>query len=77
MEISNTRNIVKTDIQGRDGSVKEFINNGDYQISIKGILSNDVFIHLMVQYHRKVITNIQWMWLHILILYVLHLAQYM
>lgn len=43
MEISNTRNIVKTDIQGRDGSVKEFINNGDYQISIKGILSNDVY----------------------------------
>lgn len=43
MEISNTRNIVKTDIQGRDGSVKEFINNGDYQISIKGILTNDVY----------------------------------
>lgn len=43
MEISNTRNIVKTDIQGRDGSVKEFINNGDYQISIKAILSNDVY----------------------------------
>ena len=43
IEISNTRNIVKTEIQGRDGTVKEFINNGDYQISIKGILSNDVY----------------------------------
>jgi hypothetical protein len=43
VDISQTRNIVKTEIQGRDGTVKEFISNGDYQINIKGILSNDVY----------------------------------
>lgn len=43
VDISNTRNIVKTTIQGRNGTVKEFINNGDYIVNIKGILGNDVF----------------------------------
>lgn len=36
VEIANTKNIVNTAIQGRDGTVKEFISNGDYQVSIKG-----------------------------------------
>lgn len=31
------RNIVKTIVQGRDNSVKEFINNGDYIINVSGI----------------------------------------
>lgn len=43
VDISQTRNIVKTEIQGRDGTVKEFIANGDYHVTIKGILSNDVY----------------------------------
>jgi hypothetical protein len=36
IEISNTKNIVSTAIQGRDGTVKEFISNGDYQVTIQG-----------------------------------------
>jgi len=34
------RNITKTVVMGRDSSVKEFINNGDYVISINGILAD-------------------------------------
>lgn len=34
------KNIVETELQGRDETVKEFINNGSYQISISGILCN-------------------------------------
>lgn len=33
-----SRNIVKTVVQGRDSSIKEFINNGDYTINVSGIL---------------------------------------
>lgn len=38
-----TRNIVKTIVQGRDSSVKEFINNGDYVITITGILCENTW----------------------------------
>jgi hypothetical protein len=38
LEGSRTKNIVSTTIQGRDTSVDEFINNGDYQVSVQGIL---------------------------------------
>lgn len=38
-----TRNIVKTVVQGRDSSVKEFINNGDYAININGILCENTY----------------------------------
>jgi hypothetical protein len=37
-EITIPKTIVKTDIQGLPGSVKEYISRGDYQISIKGAL---------------------------------------
>lgn len=37
--VSRTKNIVITAVQGRDTSVKEFINNGDFTISISGIIS--------------------------------------
>ncbi len=38
MTVSQQRNIVTTVIQGRNGSIKEFINEGDYQISLKGAI---------------------------------------
>jgi hypothetical protein len=41
VEISRAKKIVTTDIQGRDGSVKEFISSGDYAVTIKGILASD------------------------------------
>jgi hypothetical protein len=36
------KNIVSTIIQGRDGSVDEWINNGDYIVNISGMLCNNV-----------------------------------
>jgi hypothetical protein len=38
-EVNKTRNIVKTPIQGRDGTVKEYISEGDYQIRCNGMIS--------------------------------------
>lgn len=39
VEISRQKNIVITNVQGRDTSVKEFINNGDFTISVSGIIA--------------------------------------
>jgi hypothetical protein len=41
IEINQTKNIITTNIQGRDGSVKEYINDGDYDIVIRGIINSD------------------------------------
>lgn len=37
--VRQMKNIVKTPVQGRSGTVKEFIGNGDYMISIRGVIS--------------------------------------
>lgn len=37
-EVNQARNIIKTAISGRDGTVKEYIGKGDYEISIQGVL---------------------------------------
>ena len=39
IEINQRRNIIKTSISGQDGTVKEFINNGDYDVKIMGYFS--------------------------------------
>jgi len=39
-EISQSRNIVATSVAGRNGTVKEYISDGDYMISIKGVLAS-------------------------------------
>lgn len=36
IEVTQKRNIVKTTISGQNGTVKEFINNGDYDVKIMG-----------------------------------------
>lgn len=41
IEVGIQRNIIKTDIQGRDSSVKQFISNGDHSIVIRGILAGN------------------------------------
>lgn len=41
VEISQPRNVVLTKIAGMDGSVKEYINNGDYSITIKGYFAGE------------------------------------
>lgn len=36
--VSQTKNIVTTAIQGKNGTIKEFIADGDYQIAINGVI---------------------------------------
>lgn len=38
IEITQTKNIVKTAIQGRNGTQKEYIADGDYEVSIRGAI---------------------------------------
>ena len=40
MTIQMTKNIVATPIQGRDGTVKEYVSDGDYVINVKGRFDN-------------------------------------
>lgn len=39
--VSMTKNVVKTAIQGRNGTFKEYVSDGDYSISIRGILTTN------------------------------------
>lgn len=39
LTVSQAKKIVKTEIQGRNGTVKEYIGDDDYQISINGIIT--------------------------------------
>lgn len=41
LNISQSKNVVTTPIQGRNGSVKEYISDGDFVISIAGVLTGD------------------------------------
>ncbi len=41
IDVSVSKNIVKTPIKGRNGTVKEYINTDDYHIKIRGILINN------------------------------------
>lgn len=38
-EVRQTKNIIYTPIQGRDGTVKEYIGNGDFDIVCKGVIA--------------------------------------
>ena len=38
IEITQTKNIITTAIQGRNGTIKEFISDGDFVITITGII---------------------------------------
>jgi len=39
MEISMGKNIIKTSIQGRNGTIKEYVSDSDYMINVSGRLS--------------------------------------
>lgn len=39
IEVNQSKNIITTPIQGRDGTVKEFISRGDYVITLSGIIN--------------------------------------
>lgn len=36
--VNQTKNVVRTNINGRDGTIKEYIGLGDYVINIKGVI---------------------------------------
>lgn len=36
--VNRSKNIVRTQVQGRNGTVKEYISDGDYEVSIAGVL---------------------------------------
>jgi hypothetical protein len=40
IDVQQTNNIVKTSVQGRSGTVKEYINRGDFALTFKGFISN-------------------------------------
>lgn len=42
IEINQTKNIVKTSISGLNGTVKEYMSNGDFIINLKGVIVGDV-----------------------------------
>ena len=39
VNVNQSKNIVTTDIQGRNGTVKEYIGLGDYSVSISGVIT--------------------------------------
>jgi hypothetical protein len=39
IDVSQSKNIITTAITGRDGTIKEYISDGDYVINIKGALT--------------------------------------
>lgn len=36
------KNIVKTAVQGRNGTIKEYVSDGDWQISIRGVIVSEL-----------------------------------
>ena len=42
IEINQTKNIVKTSIAGLNGTVKEYMSDGDFIINLKGVIVGDV-----------------------------------
>lgn len=38
IEISQPKNIVKTAVQGTEGTIKEYINRGDFEITVDGVI---------------------------------------
>lgn len=39
--VQQVKNVVRTNINGRDGTIKEYIGMGDYQINIKGVICGE------------------------------------
>ena len=41
MTVSMNKNIIKTAVQGRNGTVKEYSNDGDFEIDVRGVIVGD------------------------------------
>lgn len=42
IEVNQTKNIVKTSIAGKNGTVKEYMSDGDFIINLKGVIVGEV-----------------------------------
>jgi hypothetical protein len=41
MTVSMAKNIVTTQIQGRNGTIKEYVSDGDFEIDVRGVIVGD------------------------------------
>jgi hypothetical protein len=61
IEISASKNIVTTQVHGMNGTVKEYINIGDYQVTISGaVISDDTQLYPeeeVQELHRQFLRN--------------------
>lgn len=55
--VNQSKNIIKTAIQGRNGTVKEYIADGDYEIQISGIItgSNNLYPQDVVDQLKRIL----------------------
>lgn len=44
-QVSQQKNIVKTAIQGRNGTIKEYISDGDFEIQVRGVIISSNPLH--------------------------------
>ena len=42
LNVSQSKNVVKTAVAGRNGTVKEYVSDGDYIINIQGVIANSI-----------------------------------
>ena len=41
MTVSQTKNIIRTQIQGKSGTIKEYVSDGDFEINVSGIIVSE------------------------------------
>lgn len=41
VDVSMTKNVIKTAVQGRNGTIKEYISDGDYEVRLRGAVVRD------------------------------------
>lgn len=42
VQVRQSKNIVKTATNGRNGTIKEFISSGDYEITLRGVITSSI-----------------------------------
>lgn len=69
--VSQSKNIVKTQLVGLAGSIKEYINTGDYEISISvGLVATDANGQIIDEYPTKGVEKLRELFAHNEALYV-------
>lgn len=52
VDLTRTKNIITTAVQGLDGTIKEYISNGDWQITVRGIIAQKQYGYPKEQYKQ-------------------------